>query len=118
MSFFQLKLLMKTSALFINLRMMDMSWLLKQGLWRIGIILLPLAIAIVAYLSFVFKAPIIPISSETQDTTKASVISSEHKLTFKDHNRKPGKNYHYFIVSVDAFGNFSSPSTVKIKGSE
>ncbi len=42
-------------------------------------------------------------------------ISAKERLRFKDHNRKEGKTYTYFIVSVDQFGNVSVPAQVMIK---
>ncbi len=38
------------------------------------------------------------------------------RFKFKDHNRKKGRTYRYFIVSVDQFGNISPPATVKVRG--
>lgn len=45
-----------------------------------------------------------------------AVISSQQPLKFEDHNRKKGKTNTYFIVSIDSFGNISTPATVTIKG--
>ncbi len=49
-----------------------------------------------------------------QLTELLAVIPSHETLKFKDHNRKKGKTYHYYIVSVDQFGNMSAPSKVKV----
>ncbi len=43
-------------------------------------------------------------------------ISAHGKHEFVDHNRKNRKKYIYFIVSVDRFGNASSPAKFTIKG--
>jgi hypothetical protein len=45
-----------------------------------------------------------------------AVVSSHEHLKFKDHNRKKGKSYTYFIVSIDQFGNVSAPATVTVRG--
>ena len=42
-------------------------------------------------------------------------ISSDEHLRFQDHNRKKGKTYTYFIVSIDQFGNISKPAEVKVR---
>jgi Beta-propeller repeat len=42
-------------------------------------------------------------------------IPANKKLQFKDHNRKKGKTYTYYIVSVDQFGNMSVSAKLKIK---
>lgn len=49
-------------------------------------------------------------------TELAAEVSANGRLRFKDHNRKEGKTYTYFIVSVDQFGNISTPATVTISG--
>jgi hypothetical protein len=38
--------------------------------------------------------------------------SFRREFTFEDHNRKKGRPYSYYIVSVDALGNVSSPAEV------
>ncbi len=53
-----------------------------------------------------------------RDKHLIAVISSDEYLHFKDHNRKKGKTYTYYIVSVDQFGNLSAPAIVIIKGRE
>jgi hypothetical protein len=45
-----------------------------------------------------------------------AVISANQHLRFKDHNRKKGKTYVYFIVAIDQFGNTSPPAKIKVKG--
>lgn len=49
-------------------------------------------------------------------TKLIATIPANHKLIFKDHNRKKNKTYTYFVVSVDESGNISTPAVVKIKG--
>ena len=44
-----------------------------------------------------------------------AVVFNHHRLRFEDHNRKKGKTYTYFIVSVDRKGNISFPASVTIK---
>jgi Beta-1,3-glucanase/Bacterial Ig-like domain (group 3) len=41
---------------------------------------------------------------------------NKSRFKFKDHNRKPGRTYRYFIVSVDEFGNVSTPAEVVFHG--
>ncbi len=51
------------------------------------------------------------------DLTKlAAIIPADKKLRFKDHNRKKGRVYCYFIVSVDEAGNQSTPALITFKG--
>jgi hypothetical protein len=45
----------------------------------------------------------------------AEVPSGRH-LKFNDHNRKKGKTYTFFIVSVDQLGDVSAPAIVTIRG--
>ncbi len=52
---------------------------------------------------------------EPQLTKLAAIISADGKLQFKDHNRKKGRTYRYFIVSVDAEGNQSEPAGIIFK---
>ena len=47
-------------------------------------------------------------------TELVAVISANEKLQFKDHNRKKGKTYTYFIVSVDQSGSISTPASIKV----
>jgi YVTN family beta-propeller protein len=47
-------------------------------------------------------------------TKLAAEISAKKELRFKDHNRKKGRIYHYFVVSVDRFGLLSDPAIVVI----
>lgn len=42
-------------------------------------------------------------------------VSAKRKLKFIDRKLKEGKNYRYFVVSVDQFGNQSSPEKVVVK---
>jgi hypothetical protein len=50
-----------------------------------------------------------------KDLTKlAAEVSANEKLQFLDHNRKKNHTYHYFVVSVDAFGNVSAPAEIVI----
>lgn len=44
-------------------------------------------------------------------------IPSQAPLRFEDHNRKPGKTYTYFIVSIDQFGNESIPAKISVRES-
>jgi YVTN family beta-propeller protein len=44
-----------------------------------------------------------------------AIIAADRELKFKDHNRKKGKTYTYFIVSVDASGLFSEPAVVRVQ---
>jgi len=53
-------------------------------------------------------------SSLTQFVAK---VSASKRLTFADHNRKEGKTYSYYIVSIDANGRQSAPTKISIKGS-
>ena len=39
----------------------------------------------------------------------ASISANRHRLQFEDHNRKKGRSYTYYIVSIDAQGNQSLP---------
>jgi len=48
----------------------------------------------------------------------AVVSNRHHDLHFEDHNRKKGKTYTYFIVSVDRNGNISTPAKVKVRAVE
>jgi hypothetical protein len=43
-------------------------------------------------------------------------IPSDNRLRFIDHNRKKGKRYSYFIVSVSDDGDISSPAKFKVEG--
>lgn len=47
-------------------------------------------------------------------TKLIAVIPANHHLRLKEHNRKEGKRYTYFVVSVDQFGNFSKPAVASI----
>jgi hypothetical protein len=47
-------------------------------------------------------------------TELAGVVSCYHTLEFVDHNRKPGKTYTYWIVSLDGFGNISLPAVISV----
>lgn len=49
-------------------------------------------------------------------TKLAAVIPANEKLRFKDHNRKEERTYKYFVVTVDAVGNFSKPAVVVVNG--
>lgn len=49
-------------------------------------------------------------------TELAAVIPAHEKLQFKDHNRKKGRTYRYFVVTVDQVGNLSAPASVVVKG--
>jgi hypothetical protein len=49
-------------------------------------------------------------------TKLIAVISSHKRLRFNDHNRKKGKRYHYFIVSVDALDQFSAAVEISVGG--
>lgn len=42
-------------------------------------------------------------------------VKNHGRLRFRDHERKKGKTYTYSIVSVDQFGNVSTPVVVKVK---
>ncbi len=42
--------------------------------------------------------------------------AAHRHFRFKDHHRRERKTYPYFVVSVDRFGNISSPARVVIKG--
>lgn len=44
-----------------------------------------------------------------------ATVLNDKKLEFKDHNRRKGKTYTYFIVSVDEFQNVSEPVQVTVK---
>ena len=46
------------------------------------------------------------------------IIPADSKLRFEDHNRKKGKTYTYFIVSVDALGRVSKPASVTVRPKE
>lgn len=48
-------------------------------------------------------------------TQLIAVISSKHELEFKDHDRKKGKKYTYFIVSVNKAGAMSSAASITIE---
>ncbi len=56
--------------------------------------------------------------AEVRIPTNNSLFSNapHGHFRFKDHHRKEGKTYPYFVVSVDRFGNISSPAKVVIKG--
>ena len=43
-------------------------------------------------------------------------IPSDNRLRFIDHNRKKGKSYSYFIVSVSDDGDISSPAKLTVEG--
>jgi fibronectin type 3 domain-containing protein len=45
-----------------------------------------------------------------------AVISNQKPLKFEDHNRKKGKTYTYYIVSIDEAGNSSKSAKVKVMG--
>ena len=48
-------------------------------------------------------------------TKKIAEISSRDRLRFNDYNVKPCKNYIYYIVSVDQYGNRSKPAIGKFR---
>jgi YVTN family beta-propeller protein len=51
-----------------------------------------------------------------QNLTKlAAVIPANKKLEFKDHNRKKGHIYKYFVVTVDVLGNISVPAVIVVE---
>lgn len=50
-------------------------------------------------------------------TQLIATVSANHKLEFKDYNRKKGVNYTYYVVSVDDLGNISSAVSVTITSS-
>jgi|GEM_PF-1118035 hypothetical protein len=47
-------------------------------------------------------------------TELAASIPATSPLTYADHNRSPGISYTYYVVSLDASGNMSSPASVTI----
>lgn len=50
-------------------------------------------------------------------TQLVASVSADEKLRFEEHNRKKGKTYTYYILSVNEFGNFSSTvASVTIEG--
>ncbi len=48
-------------------------------------------------------------------TTLVATIKTHQKLEFLDHNRKKGKAYSYFIVSISDDGDISSSATITVK---
>lgn len=42
------------------------------------------------------------------------VRPGEQTFEFTDHNRRPNRDYRYFVVSVDEFGNVSTPAEVEL----
>ena len=48
-------------------------------------------------------------------TKLAGVVYTGHRLKFEDHHRKKGHTYTYYVVSVDALGNQSTPIEATIK---
>ena len=51
-----------------------------------------------------------------KDLKKSIAQIPNHKpLRFEDHNRKKGKTYTYYIVSVDEFGDVSAPAKVTVR---
>jgi hypothetical protein len=42
-------------------------------------------------------------------------VTNLQKLRFRDRNIKKGKTYTYYVISVDEFGNTSTPVKVTIK---
>lgn len=51
-------------------------------------------------------------------TKLIGTVRSDEKLRFADHNKKEGKTYTYYVVSVDQNGNSSVASRVTIRGSD
>lgn len=51
-------------------------------------------------------------------TELAATIPANEKLKFKDHNRQKNHFYTYFLVSVDAAGNQSTPIAIFFNGSK
>lgn len=47
-------------------------------------------------------------------TDLVATIPATERLEYADHNRKKGKKYTYYIVSVDAFGIVSVPASITI----
>ncbi len=47
-------------------------------------------------------------------TKLAAIINPDKRLRFKDHNRKEGRTYTYFIVSLDELGNQSVAACVTV----
>jgi hypothetical protein len=47
-------------------------------------------------------------------TTLAGTVTSSQPLQFVDQNRQPGKQYSYYIVSVDGQENVSAPATIVV----
>ncbi len=45
-----------------------------------------------------------------------ATISSDERLEFVDRNRRKNKTYTYYVVSIDQFGNRSTPAVVRVKG--
>lgn len=52
---------------------------------------------------------------DAQLTDLIATIPANAKLIFEDHNRKKGKQYTYFLVSVDVFGHHSLPVSLIVK---
>lgn len=48
-------------------------------------------------------------------TKLAAMIPANKKLKFKDHNRRKGRTYKYFIITVDKLGNTSIPAKIVLK---
>lgn len=51
---------------------------------------------------------------DQEQTRLIAIVPGNQKLQFADHNRKKGKTYTYWIVSVDDRGNVSVPAIVTI----
>ena len=45
----------------------------------------------------------------------ATIPANRHRLQFEDHNRKKGHAYTYYVVSIDAQGNQSTPLVIRTK---